>query len=279
MIHDNGVGFDPGHVRRGLGLANMQDRMLSVGGRLTLEGQVGVGTTVLAEVALPHPGRRQAYAAGLDQQRGVSDYRPRPTIENWSWLGKRLVIPVGQTWPWLPADQVHLEKPLVEVDTVPLVLKQVSVFLGLKHDYALYSAICDPEDQEPLVRIHQGSSGYEWEAHNASWALRWEQALGGRMVLTRNRQPLAAIQYQGRQMHAWTEIIYNGRGYRLTYLKSRACAYRLEDEAGAALLCVEPDDVLAITLQRALPLPLLVMVVARILDERAMATPQVETLA
>jgi signal transduction histidine kinase len=255
-IHDNGVGFDPDHVRRGLGLANMQDRMLGVGGRLTLEGQLGVGTTVLAEVALPHPTGQEARFASLAQ------YRPCPTIENWSWLGKNLVIPVGQTWPWLPADQVHLQKPLVEADTHPLTLKQVSAFLGLKHDYVLHQE----GKRDPLVRIHQGNLGYEWEADGASWALRREQSSNGRMVLTRNRQPLAAIQYQGRQMHAWTEIIYNGRGYRLSYIKNRTCAYRLEDEAGAELLCVEPENLAKIKLQRTLPLHLIVMIIVRILD-------------
>ncbi len=268
-VHDNGVGFDPGHSRRGLGLANMQDRMLSVGGRLTLEGQLGVGTTVLAEVTLPHPAGREGRLASLDQ------HRPRPTIENWSWLGKNLVIPVGQTWPWLPADQVHLQKPLVETDAGPLRLKRVSAFLGLKHDYVVYSE----GDQAPLVRIHEGNSGYEWEVDGASWALRREPGLSGRMVLTRNRQPLAAVQYQGRQMHTWTEMIYNGRGYRLSYMKNRTCAYRLEDDAGTELLCVEPDDLPEVRLQRALPLHLLVTVVARVLDEKSTATAKVETLA
>ena len=40
--------------------------------------------------------------------------RSRPTIEHWAWLGQRLMIPVGQTWPWLPADQVHLRQPLID---------------------------------------------------------------------------------------------------------------------------------------------------------------------
>ncbi len=265
-IHDNGVGFDPHQVRRGLGLANMQDRMLSIGGRLTLEGQLGVGTTILAEAALPHPTGRGMPLTSVDQ------HRPRPIIENWSWLGKTLVIPVGQTWPWLPADQEHLRKPLVEADT--LILEPISAFLGLKHDYILHR-----EGERPsLVKIHQESRGYEWEADDASWALRREQGLSGRMVLTHNRQPLAAVQYQGRQMHAWTEIVYNERGYRLSYIKQRKGAYRLTDEAGTELLYVDLDDLREIKLLRALPLPLLVMVVARILDERSTATAEVETL-
>jgi regulator of protease activity HflC (stomatin/prohibitin superfamily) len=43
-VRDNGVGFDTGQARRGLGLANMQERVMSVGGRLAVESQPGAGT-------------------------------------------------------------------------------------------------------------------------------------------------------------------------------------------------------------------------------------------
>ncbi|HUV90284.1 MAG TPA: histidine kinase, partial [Anaerolineae bacterium] len=100
-VGDNGTGFDAAQSQRGLGLANMQERMLAIGGRLTVESQVGIGTTVLAEAGLTRPLGAQMEIARLDRD------RPSPTIENWAWLGRKLVIPVGQVWPWLPADQVH----------------------------------------------------------------------------------------------------------------------------------------------------------------------------
>ena len=46
----------------------------------------------------------------------------------------------------------------------------------------------------------------------------------GRMVLTRNGQPLAAMQYQGRLLDTWNEIIYDGRGYRLSHVKGKGRA-------------------------------------------------------
>jgi len=60
-VRDNGIGFDteqaaaPGGAHRGMGLTNMQERMLDVGGRLTVESQAGCGATVLAEVGLTQP--------------------------------------------------------------------------------------------------------------------------------------------------------------------------------------------------------------------------------
>jgi NarL family two-component system sensor histidine kinase LiaS len=113
-LSDNGIGFDPGQARRGLGLGNMQDRMMSIGGRLTIESKAGGGTTIQAEVGLTQPLNALAKVVGQDRE------RPNPTIENWGWLGQRLVIPVGQTWPWHPADQVHLHGPLVEAGEQPL---------------------------------------------------------------------------------------------------------------------------------------------------------------
>jgi signal transduction histidine kinase len=267
-IRDNGVGFDTTQTRQGLGLANMQERMMTVGGRLTVESQSGIGTTVLAEVGLTYPLSMQPEIARLDKN------RPSPTIENWAWLGQKLVIPVGQTWPWLPADQTHLRRPLVESTAEePLIVRRSGGFLGLQRGYVLQLG----QRHTPLVRIHGGWSGYEWESQDASWALRYISGLSGRMVLTRNKQPLAAMQHQGRLLHTWSELVYDGRGYRLAYVKGHPNNYVLADEAGDELLTVEGRDALQIELKRALPLPLLVMVAMRIADETASTTTAAES--
>jgi len=127
-IRDNGIGFDTSQPRRGLGLANMEERMMTVGGALSVVSQIGIGTTVLAEVGLPHPlGTMELREiAGLDRD------RPSPTIENWAWLGQRLVIPVGQIWPWLPADQMRLRRPLVDPSEELLMVRKDTGFLGLR---------------------------------------------------------------------------------------------------------------------------------------------------
>jgi signal transduction histidine kinase len=260
-IRDNGVGFDTSQPRRGLGLANMQERMMAVGGVLTVVSQTGAGTSVLAEVALPHPLGMMEFGeiAGLDRN------RPSPTIENWAWLGQRLVIPVGQTWPWLPADQVRLRRPLVESSEEPLIIGKDTGFLGLKRDYVFQLG----QHRAPLVRVHPSRSGYEWESDGASWALRRVRGLSGRMVLTRNGQPLAAMQYQGRLLNAWSEMVYDGRGYRLSYVKGQPGCCVLADEVGDKLLTVQDGESTQIELHRPLPLPLLVMVTMRVVDEVA----------
>jgi signal transduction histidine kinase len=273
-IRDNGIGFDTGQASRGLGMANMQERMMPIGGRLTVASQIGIGTTVLAEVGLPHPLGTRPEVARLYPDKD----RPSPTIENWAWLGQKLVIPVGQTWPWLPADQVHLRRPLVESGGEPLTIKRDAGFLGLRRDYVL-DVLQQGQRHTPLVRVHQGRSGYEWESKDASWALRRIRGLSSRMVLTRNGQPLAAMQYQGRLVNTWSEIAYDGRGYRLSYAKDRPGQCVLVDEAGDELLLVESNGVLQIELRRALPLPLLVMVAMRVVDEVASTTADVEAVA
>ncbi|MGH3001722.1 MAG: sensor histidine kinase, partial [Gaiellaceae bacterium] len=51
VIEDDGRGFDPGAAREGgLGLVGMRERAGLVGGRLTVESSVGVGTTIAVEV-------------------------------------------------------------------------------------------------------------------------------------------------------------------------------------------------------------------------------------
>jgi len=264
-IEDNGVGFDTTQASHGLGLTNMQERLMAIGGRLTLDSQLGIGTTVLSEVELPYVLTPTPGTAGTIAR------RPDLTIENWAWLGAKLEIPVGQTWPWLPADLRYLRGPLLEPDATPLICRRVPSFLGLGRTYTVTVG-----DQNILVvRIHHSASGFEWEAEDASWALRPIRGLSGRMVLRRNRQPLAAIQYQGRQMNTWSEIIYDGRGYRLAYAKGEAhassaeCTFILTDENGQELLCFKGNGAYQIALQRAIALPLLAMVTARILNELA----------
>jgi len=258
-IRDNGIGFDTSQPRRGLGLANMEERMMTVGGALSVVSQIGIGTTVLAEVALPHP----LGTMDFGEITSVDRNRPSPTIENWAWLGQRLVIPVGQTWPWLPADQIHLRRPLVEPSGEPLMIRRDAGFLGFGRDYVFRLG----RHGTPLVQVEHSRSGYEWESEGASWALRRIRGLSGRMVLTRNGQPLAAMQYQGRLLNTWSEIVYDGRGYRLSYVKGRPGRCVLADEVGDELLAAASGDSPQIELHRPLPLPLLVMVTMRIVDE------------
>jgi len=52
-VNDDGAGFDPAQRRAagaGAGLVNMRDRLDAVGGTVTVESLVGVGTTVTAVV-------------------------------------------------------------------------------------------------------------------------------------------------------------------------------------------------------------------------------------
>jgi NarL family two-component system sensor histidine kinase LiaS len=256
-IRDNGIGFDTSQPHRGLGLPNMQERMMTVGGVLSVESQAGIGTTVVAEVGLPHPLGPWPEIAWLDKD------RPSPTMENWAWLGQKLVIPVGQTWPWLPADQVHLRRPLVDSDEEPLAVKKGAGFMGIKRETVLQLG----QRRTPLVRVHRSRLGYEWESSGASWALRRIRGLSGRIVLTRNGQPLAAMQYQGRLLNTWSEIVYDGRGYRLSYVKEHPGRCVLVDEVGDELLTAVGGESPQIELHRALPLPLLVMVTMRFVGE------------
>lgn len=58
VIDDDGSGFDPAavfapNVSKGLGLAGIHERVLSMGGSLRLESSVGSGTRVVLEVPLP----------------------------------------------------------------------------------------------------------------------------------------------------------------------------------------------------------------------------------
>ncbi|MBA2608199.1 MAG: hypothetical protein H0U92_04635 [Actinobacteria bacterium] len=49
-VADNGAGFDPAATRRGAGLQNMEDRLDAIHGTLTVESQVGAGTTIRGRI-------------------------------------------------------------------------------------------------------------------------------------------------------------------------------------------------------------------------------------
>jgi signal transduction histidine kinase len=51
VVGDDGVGFDPDRVVRGLGLDNIRERAERAGGSVAVESAPGTGTTV--RVALP----------------------------------------------------------------------------------------------------------------------------------------------------------------------------------------------------------------------------------
>jgi hypothetical protein len=262
-IRDNGVGFDTSLPRLGLGLSNMQERMLSVGGRLVVQSQTGTGTIVSAEVGLTPVVNGARGQAGRDRD------RPRPTIENWSWLGQRLVIPVGQTWPWLPADYAHLRQPLLPTGSDIQVAHRGGRFFGLGHSFELFLT----GQHRPVLRVHAGRTGFEWEADGASWALRRIRGLSGRAVLTRNGQALAAMQYQGRMLHSWTDIIYAGRGYRLVRSQGPVAEYVLTDETDDRVFLATDDEPVELKMQRAVPWPLVVMSTMRLMDEIEPGSP------
>ncbi len=52
-VSDDGLGFDPGSVREGVGLAGMRERASALGGRLKTESAQGRGTSVRVEVPFP----------------------------------------------------------------------------------------------------------------------------------------------------------------------------------------------------------------------------------
>jgi signal transduction histidine kinase len=55
-VEDSGVGFDPARVPIGMGLTNLSDRVLGLGGRLTIDSQPGFGTRVHGEIPITIPG-------------------------------------------------------------------------------------------------------------------------------------------------------------------------------------------------------------------------------
>ncbi|GAA1579412.1 hypothetical protein GCM10009789_36430 [Kribbella sancticallisti] len=61
-VRDAGCGFDDGRGR-GSGLANMEDRVTALGGRLTIDSRPGSGTRVRADLPVPSSGPRE----GMDR--------------------------------------------------------------------------------------------------------------------------------------------------------------------------------------------------------------------
>jgi signal transduction histidine kinase len=59
QIRDLGVGFKTTHAADGLGLLAMQERLASLGGRLSVESEPNVGTLVIAEAPIPLPNKTQ----------------------------------------------------------------------------------------------------------------------------------------------------------------------------------------------------------------------------
>jgi signal transduction histidine kinase len=49
-VRDDGIGFDPGAVRHGLGLRNIRDRVAAVGGELAIVSSLGHGTRMIARI-------------------------------------------------------------------------------------------------------------------------------------------------------------------------------------------------------------------------------------
>jgi signal transduction histidine kinase len=60
-VQDNGVGFDKKMVR-GLGLLGMEERVRRLGGKLNIDSQFGLGTTIQAELPLADLGYREIHA-------------------------------------------------------------------------------------------------------------------------------------------------------------------------------------------------------------------------
>ncbi|MDF1514087.1 MAG: histidine kinase, partial [Anaerolineae bacterium] len=87
-VEDNGVGFETRNVQQGLGINNMQERLLGVGGRLSVHSQRRIGTTVKAEVVLSAPVVSPTLPPNTERY-------DRAIVQHWLWLGQKLVIPVG----------------------------------------------------------------------------------------------------------------------------------------------------------------------------------------
>jgi len=295
-IEDNGVGFDTSRTRKGLGISSMQERLIGNGGRLTVESHPGGGTTVRAEIdvtarpadddarsvadqtvqAVTTTADRRSHGAAKSarsqdaSEATVQLEMPRP--KGWAWLGERLVIPVGQVWPWLPVDEArYLRQPVV---------KQGGHVL--RHERRLLrhmNALLSTEEDRTLVRIVRDRGGYHWDLAGADWGLRRVRGLRGRAVLERKGQALAAMQYRGREMDMWTEIVYDSRTYQLEYGEDDGDDFVLEDAGGGTVLVATQvlrehgtprgTDAL-ITLNRDLPVTLVAITVARILDEAEM---------
>jgi signal transduction histidine kinase len=67
-IRDDGIGFDPSNVRgRGLGLIGMQERIMDLGGDLTLNSQTQKGTVLSAKIPLPREVASNEYSSSASR--------------------------------------------------------------------------------------------------------------------------------------------------------------------------------------------------------------------
>ncbi|TFG72288.1 MAG: hypothetical protein E4H27_02910 [Anaerolineales bacterium] len=254
-IEDNGVGFDTTRARHGMGVGNMQERLLDVGGKLVIDSQPSIGTTVRAEVQL-----RPQHETLIPSTDSIQE---QANPSQWLWLGEKLVIPVGQTWPWLPDDEErHLSEPIILPHTSPITIRKEKRLLAIRTQYTLRSA----DQRNPITKIYRERSGYTWDYDNATWDLQQFQGLYGRSVLLRNGQALAAMQYQGRQMNTWTEIVYRSLTFNLVYGQGTMDCYTLKDSQGHNYGNIHKSE-MTFDINRPIPLPLLVIVVTRFLDE------------
>jgi len=242
-------------------LGSMHDRMLLVGGRLWIDSRIGHGTCIRAEARLTkphtlHPGIR------------ASGELPQPTRENWAWLGQRLVIPVGQEWPWPLAEEVHLRHPLVEPEQGPITVQRTAGLLGLRREVVLRDG-----SGVTLARMYRHRWGYEWQSGGAEWTLHHIEGPRGtlRAVLARNEQPLAAMQHRGRLLDIWSELLYDEVGYRLSRGLDPASGCMLTNGDNDRVLSVRGIERAEITLYRPVPLPLLGMVAIRSLQDWSVA--------
>ncbi len=183
------------------------------------------------------------------------------------------VIPVGQTWPWLPAHR-KLPSP---ADGRTRRAEPCAATVGswkLRTTYVLRAegpAIGEGLHHGPrngvVARITRGYTGYNLDIAGDPFDVRRVRSLKGRAVLERREQALAAMQYRGRQMDTWTELVYDDRSYRLHY-KDDGSGETTELRDGVDRPVLEAQDG-RITLLAALPLPLIAMVATRIIDESA----------
>jgi two-component system NarL family sensor kinase len=56
IVEDNGIGFDPQNAKlsSGIGLSNIETRVVKMNGRLNIDSRKGQGTTVTIEIPIPH---------------------------------------------------------------------------------------------------------------------------------------------------------------------------------------------------------------------------------
>jgi hypothetical protein len=75
------------------------------------------------------------------------------------------------------------------------------------------------------------------------------------------------MQYRGRQMNTWSEVVYDGRGYRISQSQGNPQAYVVKDQVGDLLLSIENGNPMKINLERPIPVHLIILVALRIIEE------------